>query len=97
MKVDKLHLNINNHLFGGITASLIDIGGSLAIAAKYNSLETGVSTDMSISYLRSAKEGDLLQFIGLIRIESMCVKSGRNLAFTNVEVFVGDKLIAFGR
>jgi acyl-coenzyme A thioesterase 13 len=61
--VEKQHLNIQDRLFGGVTASLVDIGGSLAIAAKTASLHTGVSTDLSISYLRSAKLGDIVRYL----------------------------------
>ena len=88
-KVEKDHLNINETLFGGFTASLVDIGGSLAIAAQTNG-KFGVSTDMSISFQRAAQEGDLVQ------IESKLVKSGRNLCFTTTELYVNDKIIATG-
>jgi acyl-coenzyme A thioesterase 13 len=87
-RVGKDHLNINNNLFGGFTASLVDIGGTLAIAAHEGNF--GVTTDLSISFLRPANEGDL------VRIESKLVKSGRNLCFTTVELFVGEKMIATG-
>jgi acyl-coenzyme A thioesterase 13 len=86
--VEKEHLNISNNLFGGFTASLVDIGGTLAIAAKEGKF--GVSTDMSISFLRAANEGDV------VRIESKLVKSGRNLCFTTTELYVGDDMIATG-
>jgi acyl-coenzyme A thioesterase 13 len=96
MPIEKQHLNIQDRLFGGVTASLVDIGGSLAIAAKTSSLHTGVSTDLSISYLRSAKLGDMVRYFNLMRMESECTKVGRTLAFTRVELFVGEKLIATG-
>ncbi len=88
--VERDHLNINNTLFGGYTASLIDIGGSLAIASKSLNEYLGVSTDMSIQFMSAAKEGDI------VRIESKCLKSGRNLAFTFTELYVDDKIIASG-
>lgn len=90
MEIEKQHLNVQNKLFGGVTASLIDVGGSLAIAAHNSSIETGVSANIDINYLRGGNLHDIL------RVESSCVKSGKNLAFTKVDIFVHDKLIAFG-
>ncbi|CAG8618649.1 1420_t:CDS:2, partial [Scutellospora calospora] len=72
--------------------SLVDIGGSLAIASK-GMVATGVSTDMNISYVGSAKEGDIL----LMNAE--CVKLGKTLAFTIMELYTktDGRLIAQGR
>ena len=92
-KVKEEHLNINKHLFGGFIACLIDIGGSLAIIASSNKKDdeyVGVSSDMNISFLSSAKKDDLIE------IRSTCQKLGRNLAFTKVDLYVGDRQIAFG-
>jgi acyl-coenzyme A thioesterase 13 len=88
--VEESHLNINRKLFGGFTASLIDIGGSLAIASKLESPNVGVSTDMSVSFQSSAAEGDKVLIIG------ECSKAGKNVAFTTVKLFVNDKQIAHG-
>ncbi|KAJ3303953.1 Acyl-coenzyme A thioesterase 13 [Kappamyces sp. JEL0829] len=90
-RVEQEHLNINDNLFGGFTASLVDIGGSLAIASKSASNQLGVSTDLNITFLRAARLGEL------VRIESSCSKVGRNLAYSKVELFVGDRAIAHGR
>jgi uncharacterized protein (TIGR00369 family) len=89
-KVEKDHLNINNTLFGGFTASLIDIGGSLAIASKLESENVGVSTDMNISFLCAAFAGDE------VIIDAECSKTGKNLAFTTVKLSVGSRQVAHG-
>ncbi|KAL2914579.1 hypothetical protein HK105_205930 [Polyrhizophydium stewartii] len=88
--VEVQHLNLVKGLHGGVTASIVDVAGSLAIACKTQSLHTGVSTDISVSYLSGGKLGDEL------RIEAECPKAGRTLAFTQVRIFTGDKLLATG-
>ncbi|KAI8895080.1 HotDog domain-containing protein [Globomyces pollinis-pini] len=94
MPVESSHLNFQNGLFGGITASLIDIGGTMAIYAKQDEEKmdnAGVSVDLSVSYLNGGKLGDLLT------IHSVCDKFGKNLAFTRVDILVDEKVIATGR
>ncbi|KAI8907348.1 HotDog domain-containing protein, partial [Gorgonomyces haynaldii] len=86
--VEKEHLNINKHLFGGYLACLVDIGGSFAIGTQSEKL--GVSTDLQLSFLRSAKEGDV------VIMESQLEKMGRNVAFTTVRLSVNGKPIAHG-
>eukprot|EP00842_Homolaphlyctis_polyrhiza_P007075 jgi/Hompol1/957/HPOL_002616-RA len=88
--VEQDHINAINGLHGGVTATIVDVAGSLAIAARTQGMNTGVSTDISVSYLNGGKLGDLL------RIEAECPKAGRTLAFTSVKVFAGDKLLAHG-
>ncbi|KAI8929178.1 HotDog domain-containing protein [Entophlyctis helioformis] len=90
MPVESHHLNLVHGLHGGLTATLVDVGGSLAIAAKTHSTFTGVSTDLSVSYLAGGKLGDNL------RVEAECAKAGRTLAFTQVKIFAGDRIIATG-
>ncbi|KAJ3321402.1 hypothetical protein HDV06_004387 [Boothiomyces sp. JEL0866] len=90
MKVEDMHLNMNDKLFGGVIATLIDIGGSLAIAQKVKGPNVGVSTDMTMSFLSAAVKDDI------VRIESTCHKSGKSLAFTKVDLFVKDRMIATG-
>lgn len=63
MPVEKEHLNLFGTLHGGVTATLVDVGGSLAIAAKTKSPNTGVSADLSVSYLSSGKLGDNIRFL----------------------------------
>lgn len=47
-------------------------------------IKTGVSTDIHVSYVSSAKSGDLLT------IEGTANKVGRNMAFTTVTIYKGD-------
>ncbi|KAH6561707.1 hypothetical protein BASA50_003727 [Batrachochytrium salamandrivorans] len=90
MPVDQAHLNVMNGLHGGVTATIVDVIGSLAIAAKTGSSYTGVSTDISVQYLSGGKLGEML------RIEAECPKAGRTLAFSHVRIFTGDKILATG-
>ncbi|CAG8512186.1 1073_t:CDS:2, partial [Diversispora eburnea] len=90
--VEPQHLNRLKILHGGMAATLVDIGGSLAIAAKgMNS--TGLSTDINITYLDASRADDIIQ------MNSECVKFGRTLAFTVTELINKNngKLIAHGR
>ncbi|KNC97148.1 uncharacterized protein SPPG_09477 [Spizellomyces punctatus DAOM BR117] len=90
LTVEDYHLNRLQGLHGGTICTLVDIGGSLAVAAKANNTYTGVSTDISVSFLNGGKIGDKLQ------IHSTCNKKGKTLAYTTVEVKAGDKLLATG-
>ena len=53
---------------------------------------TGVSTDLSVTYMRSGgRFGDVL------RAEANCEKFGKSLAFTSIRFFDGkDELVARG-
>lgn len=90
MTVLETHLNYQSRLHGGITATLVDIAGSLAIAHKTQSENTGVSTDIHVNYLSSTSINDELI------IDAWCGRAGRILAFTTVEIRVGEKLVATG-
>jgi acyl-coenzyme A thioesterase 13 len=57
---------------------MVDLGGSLAVASR-GLFQTGVSTDLNVTYLSSGgKVGDV------INGEVVCDKFGGTLAFTNV-------------
>ncbi|KAI9295440.1 Thioesterase/thiol ester dehydrase-isomerase [Neoconidiobolus thromboides FSU 785] len=93
-QVEEKHLNINDSLHGGFLATLIDMGGTLAINTM-DLKQTGVSTDISISYLAGAKLGET------VKMSSQVDKLGKNLAYTSVKIWKeqGDKqkVIALGR
>ncbi|KJZ78587.1 hypothetical protein HIM_01978 [Hirsutella minnesotensis 3608] len=73
---------------GGVMASLVDFGGSLAVAST-GRFYTGVSTDLSVTYLSpGGKIGDLL------RGHAVCEKIGKTLAFTTVQFFDGENRLA---
>ncbi|KAG1441007.1 hypothetical protein G6F56_011672 [Rhizopus delemar] len=69
---------------------LVDIGGSLAVASK-GLYATGVSTDINISYISGAKEGET------VSIKARVDKLGKILAFTTVELYSNERLLALGR
>ncbi|OBW64600.1 MAG: Heme peroxidase [Aureobasidium pullulans] len=73
-----LNGNRLNILHGGTIASMVDLGGSLAVASR-GLFATGVSTDLNVTYLNSGgKIGDL------IRAEVTCDKFGKTLAYTSI-------------
>ena len=56
--------------------------GGMAIAT-HGLEQTGLSVDIHVSYLSTAKENDILT------IEGTTTKVGRNLGFTTVNIFKG--------
>lgn len=85
---NKNRLNI---LHGGVLACLVDTGGSLAVASR-GLFSTGVSTDLNVTYLKSAGR------IGeTVNCRFTCDSLGKTLAYTSVE-FTNDKgqLVARG-
>ncbi|XP_015363813.1 PREDICTED: acyl-coenzyme A thioesterase 13-like isoform X3 [Diuraphis noxia] len=91
MVVEKEHTNRFGTLHGGFTASAVDVLSSMAVLTHPRVVEdidsvpnSGVSVDIHISYLNSAKIGDK------IVINSETVKLGRNLAFLKVTLFRKD-------
>lgn len=91
LPIEKQHTNRLNILHGGTIASMVDIGGSLAVASR-GLFSTGVSTDLSVTYLNSGgKVGDL------IRAEVTCDKFGKTLAYTSIKFHNEmDELVARG-
>ncbi|KAA8650069.1 PaaI family thioesterase [Aspergillus tanneri] len=70
-----------NILHGGTIASMVDLGGSLAVAS-HGLFATGVSTDLNVTYLSSGgKVGDK------ILAEVSCDKFGKTLAYTSIKFF----------
>ncbi|KAH0352322.1 esterase, partial [Aureobasidium melanogenum] len=52
LPIEKHHTNRLNILHGGTIASMVDLGGSLAVASR-GLFATGVSTDLNVTYLNS--------------------------------------------
>ncbi|KAH9885357.1 Thioesterase/thiol ester dehydrase-isomerase [Xylariomycetidae sp. FL2044] len=78
LDITKHHTNRLGILHGGTIASMVDLGGSLAVAST-GLYATGVSTDMNITYLSSGgKIGEK------ISATAVCDKIGKTLAFTSV-------------
>ncbi|XP_050434918.1 acyl-coenzyme A thioesterase 13-like [Adelges cooleyi] len=85
MVVEKQHTNGFSTLHGGFTASAIDLFSSIAVLTHPKIFEdidsgvgSGVSVDIHVKYLASAKIGDE------IIINADTTKLGRNLAFLEV-------------
>ncbi|KAJ5096197.1 hypothetical protein NUU61_005553 [Penicillium alfredii] len=79
LDIQKEHTNRLNILHGGTIASMVDLGGSLAVASR-GLFATGVSTDLNVTYLNSGgKIGDR------ILAEANCDKFGKTLAFTSIQ------------
>jgi acyl-coenzyme A thioesterase 13 len=78
MMIEKQHTNRLNILHGGTIASMVDLGGSLAVAS-HGLFATGVSTDLNVAYLLSGGiVGDM------INAKAQCDKFGKTLAFTSI-------------
>lgn len=75
------HLNSAGGIHGSVSATIVDWAGGLAIAAWDLRGGTGVSVDINISYLSTAKLGDEVEIEG--RVERV----GANLAFTEVRIW----------
>ncbi|OQO07828.1 hypothetical protein B0A48_06619 [Cryoendolithus antarcticus] len=91
LDIQKEHTNRLNILHGGTIASMVDLGGSLAVASR-GLFATGVSTDLNVTYLASGgKIGDN------IKAEVTCDKFGKTLAYTSIR-FTNEKdeLVARG-
>ncbi|KXT01841.1 hypothetical protein AC579_9408 [Pseudocercospora musae] len=91
LDIQQQHTNRLHILHGGTIASMVDLGGSLAVASR-GLFATGVSTDLNVTYLNSGgKVGDC------IRAEVTCDKFGKTLAYTSIK-FLNDKdeLVARG-
>ncbi|RAO73761.1 uncharacterized protein BHQ10_009773 [Talaromyces amestolkiae] len=90
LDIQKEHTNRLNILHGGTIASMVDLGGSLAVASR-GLFSTGVSTDLNVTYLSSGgKVGDR------IKAEVSCDKFGKTLAYTSIK-FMNDKGEVFAR
>ncbi|EBA27194.1 PaaI_thioesterase family protein [Aspergillus fumigatus A1163] len=85
LDIQKEHTNRLSILHGGTIASMVDLGGSLAVASR-GLFATGVSTDLNVTYLSSGgKVGDKIQAV-----------LGKTLAYTNIK-FMNSKGEVFAR
>ncbi|KAK2601995.1 hypothetical protein QQS21_004421 [Conoideocrella luteorostrata] len=75
LDIHKDHTNRLNTIHGGTLASLVDLGGSLAVAST-GRFATGVTTDLNVTYLSpGGRPGDVLKGTAVF---------GKTLAFTTV-------------
>jgi acyl-coenzyme A thioesterase 13 len=83
LKLGPEHLNSKGGLHGSVSATIVDWAGGMAIAT--TGLEkTGVSTDIHVTYVSSAKLGET------ITIEGNASRVGKNLGFTTVTISKGE-------
>lgn len=81
-------LNSHKTLHGAVAATLVDFLGGPVIASTTSdplSAKRGVSTDISVQYLRDVKEGERVRVVGRAK------KVGRRLAWVGVEVWAGEE------
>ncbi|KAF2457482.1 HotDog domain-containing protein [Lineolata rhizophorae] len=90
------HLNSRGSLHGSVSATVVDWAGGLAVASWDGRFRTGVSTDIHVSYLGGAREGEVVE------VEAVAQKVGGSMAFTTVEVWAVEgaqrkRLVVSGR
>lgn len=93
LEVQQVHINSKGTLHGTVSACITDGFGGLAIASTglKNPGSPGVSTDIHVIYVSTAKVGDVLE------IEAKADKVGGSMAFTSVEIrHEGGAIIATG-
>ncbi|KAH8201414.1 hypothetical protein TruAng_004414 [Truncatella angustata] len=78
LTLTKNHINSGGGIHGSVSATIVDWAGGMAIATWDLRERTGVSVDIHVRYLSSAKEGDEIE------IEAAADKVGGSLAFTNI-------------
>ncbi|KAL4964863.1 PaaI family thioesterase [Aspergillus stella-maris] len=82
LPLEPLHCNSKGTLHGTASACLVDWAAGMAIASQGEGhTYTGVSTDLSVSYLGTAKVGDVLV------VEGRALKIGGTLGFFEVLVY----------
>ncbi|ORY61779.1 acyl-coenzyme A thioesteras-like protein 13 [Pseudomassariella vexata] len=74
------HMNSGGGIHGSTSATIVDWAGGMAIATWDLREKTGVSLDIHITYVSSAKEGDEVE------IEATVDKVGGSVAFTKVVI-----------
>ncbi|KAK8878723.1 HotDog domain-containing protein [Apiospora arundinis] len=74
------HMNSSGGLHGSVSATIVDWAGGMAIATWDLRDKTGVSVDIHVRYLSSAKEGDEIE------IEATADKVGGSVGFTSVTI-----------
>jgi len=80
LKLEPQHLNSKGGLHGSVIATLVDFMGGVAIASADLRNSTGVSVDMSMSFLSLARLGDTIE------VEGVVDKIGGSLAYTSIVI-----------
>ncbi|KAJ7735387.1 thioesterase family protein [Mycena maculata] len=74
-----VHVNSKAVLHGSLSATLVDLVAGLAIISA-GSPKTGLSTDLHVSFVGAAREGETLW------VEAIAERVGATLAFTRVRI-----------
>ncbi|KAF2083252.1 Thioesterase/thiol ester dehydrase-isomerase [Saccharata proteae CBS 121410] len=85
LPLSDIHVNSKGGLHGSVSATLIDWAGSLAISAWDLREKNGVSVDIHVSYVSSAKAGESLE------VEGRVDRVGGTLGFTSVGIWKVDE------
>lgn len=83
LEIGPNHINSKSTLHGSVSATIVDWAGGMAIAS-HGLEQTGLSTDIHVTYVSTAKQGDVLS------IEGKTSKMGRNMGFTTVTIYKGE-------
>jgi acyl-coenzyme A thioesterase 13 len=75
------HINSGGSLHGGVSATFVDWAGGTAIAAYGRRARTGVSVDIHVEYLASARLGEEIE------MEGRADRVGGSLAYTTVSIY----------
>jgi acyl-coenzyme A thioesterase 13 len=78
------HVNSSGSIHGGVSATIVDWAGGMAIAAWDLRQKTGVSVDIHVTYLSGARIGDTLE------IEGRAERVGGSVGFTSVGIWKVD-------
>ncbi|KAF2101963.1 Thioesterase/thiol ester dehydrase-isomerase [Rhizodiscina lignyota] len=74
------HMNSGGGIHGSVSATIVDWAGGMAIASYDLRDKTGLSVDIHVTYLSTAKEGETIE------IEGRAGRVGGSLAFTNIKI-----------
>ncbi|CEI38532.1 hypothetical protein FVEN_g4903 [Fusarium venenatum] len=80
MILNENHLNSSGSLHGAVSATIIDFVTGLAIASWDLRETTGASVDMHISYVSTARLGDMVEIV------STADKVGGSVAFSSIKI-----------
>jgi acyl-coenzyme A thioesterase 13 len=83
--------NAYQSVHGGAISTIIDEFTTHAIFAADTKDRASVSLELSVSFLASAKQGDLMVIL------ADCDKVGSQLGFASADVYCGDRLVAQGK
>jgi acyl-coenzyme A thioesterase 13 len=81
LKLTRNHMNSGGGIHGAVSAAIVDWAGGMAIATWDLRAKTGVSVDIHVRYLSSARDGDEIE------IEGTAEKVGGSVAFTSIVIY----------